>query len=117
MEANPVERRNEMPILADKESWNSALKYIWGQYRTWAITSRMCKAEVLRWRKTVLLLSIIGAILGTLCQQARGWNLDPSWTWLPGLFGLLSAAALGLAAYFTKEALSPDPEGRAVRAR
>jgi hypothetical protein len=62
-------------------------------------------------------LSIIGAILGTLCQQARGWNLDPSWTWLPGLFGLLSAAALGLAAYFTKEALSPDPEGRAVRAR
>jgi len=103
------------PVIADRDAWNSALTYIWGQYRTWAFTSRTYKSEVLRWRKTVLLLSIAGAILGTLCQQTSGWNSAPSW--LPGFFGLLSAAALGLAAYFTREALSPDPEGRAVRAR
>jgi hypothetical protein len=105
------------PILADRNAWNTALKYIWSQYRTWALTSRAYKAEVSNWRNTVLILSIAGAICGTLCQQSRGWNLNESWTWFPGLFGILSAAALGLAAYFTREALSPDPEGRAVRAR
>jgi hypothetical protein len=106
-----------MPILADRESWNSALQYMWGQYRKWAKTSRTLRAKVSGWRKTVLLLSISGATMGILCQQAGQWSLNADWSWLQALFGILSAVALGLAAYFTKEALSPDPEGRAVRAR
>jgi len=105
------------PILLDKDSWNSALKYIWSQYRIWAKTSRSYKNEVTRWRDIVLALSIGGAILGTLSQQMEVWKITPKAPWVgPGL-GFLSGAALGLAAYFTKEVFSPDPEARAVRAR
>lgn len=102
------------PIL-DNDSLNSALKYIWSQYRMWAMTARRYKNEMARWRDIVLVLSIGGAILGMLSQQLRSSKeLIP---WISPALGLLSGAALGLAAYFTKEIFSPDREGRAVRAR
>jgi hypothetical protein len=105
------------PILAEQDSWESALKNTWGQYRTWAITSRAYKNDVTRWRNVVLILSIAGAILGTLSQQSNLWSLLKTPQWFPSAFGLISGFALGLAAYFSKEALSPDPEAKAVRAR
>ena len=101
-------------VSLDNEALNSALKYIWSQYRTWALTSRSYKNEVSRWRDIVLALSIGGAILGTLSQQLTLWNTS---SWLSRGGGFISGAALGLAAYFAKEIFSPDPEGRAVRAR
>lgn len=105
------------PILADQNSWESALKNTWGQYRTWALSSRVYKNDVTRWRNFVLILSIVGAIMGTVSQQANLWNLLKTPQWLPTGFGLFSGFALGLAAYYSKEALSPDPEAKAVRAR
>lgn len=105
------------PILLDNDSSRAALNYIWGQYRTWDLTSQMYKNQVARWRDIVLALSIGGAVLGILCQQVDSWRLAAIPTWLPATLGVLSGAALGLAAYFTKEVLSPEPEGRAVRAR
>lgn len=105
------------PIPLDKDALNSALKYIWSQYRTWAITSQTYKNEVARWRDRVLALSIGGAIIGTLSQQLIVWNVADAASWLTRGLGFISAIALALAAYFTKEIFSPDPEGRAVRAR
>jgi hypothetical protein len=105
------------PILHDKDSWNVALRYIWSQYRVWAKTSRSYKNEVTRWRDVVLGLSIGGAILGTLSQQLEVWKLTGRAPWMGPMLGFLSGTALGLAAYFTRQALSPDPEDRAVRAR
>jgi conflict system pore-forming effector with SLATT domain/uncharacterized protein DUF4231 len=103
------------PIPLDKDSLTSALKYIWGQYRTWAMASRTYKNKVTRWRDVVLALSIGGAVLGTLSQQIIPLSGPQSWI-VRGL-GFISGAALTLAAYFTREIFSPDPEGRAVRAR
>lgn len=105
------------PISLDKDSLNAALKYIWSQYRTWAITSQTYKNEVSRWRDRVLVLSISGAIIGTLSQQLIVWNVADGSSWLVRGLGFVSAAALALAAYFTKEIFSPDPESRAVRSR
>jgi hypothetical protein len=105
------------PIPLDNDALNSALKYIWSQYRTWAITSQTYKNEVTQWRDRVLALSIGGAILGTLSQQLIVWNAAYASSWFTRGLGFISAAALALAAYFTKEIFSPDPEGRAVRAR
>jgi len=102
------------PIPIDNDALTSALKNVWGQYRTWAITSRRYKNQVSRWRNIVLGLSIAGAILGTLSQQLIPKLGDASWT--RGL-GIASAIALALAAYFTKEIFSPDPESKAMRAR
>jgi len=105
------------PILLDEDSLNSALKYIWSQYRVWAKTSRTYKNEVTRWRDIVLVLSLGGALLGTLSQQVEVWKVTGRAPWVGPVLGFLSGAALGLAAYFAKEVFSPDPEGRAVRAR
>lgn len=105
------------PTLLDKESLNTALKYIWGQYRTWDSTSVALKNRLVRWRDIVLGLSIGGAVLGTLSQQIDGWRIAALPTWLAATLGVLSGAALGLAAYFTKEVLSPEPEAAAVRTR
>lgn len=106
-----------MATPLDQESLSAALKYIWSQYRTWAITARHYKDEVSRWRDIVLALSIGGAVIGTLSQQLVVWNMAPPTSWLVRGLGFVSAAALVLAAFFTREIFSPDPEGRAVRAR
>lgn len=105
------------PVPFDNDSLNAALNSIWGQYRTWAITSRKYTNEVTRWRKIVLWLSISGAILGTLSQQLPAWGMFTAESWWSRGLGFASGVALGLAAFFTKEIFSPDPEGRAVRAR
>jgi hypothetical protein len=106
-----------MATPLDHDSLNAALKYIWSQYRTWAITARKYKDEVARWRDIVLALSIGGAVVGTLSQQLVVWNVAQPTSWLVRGLGFVSAAALVLAAFFSKEIFSPDPEGRAVRAR
>jgi len=64
-----------------------------------------------------LVLSIGGAVIGTLSQQLVVWNVASVSSWLVRGLGFVSAAALVLAAFFTKEIFSPDPEARAVRAR
>jgi len=105
------------PNLLDKESWNSALKYIWGQFKTWDATSLALKSKITRWRNIVLWLSIAGAILGTLSQQVAGWKIAGMPVWLAGTLGVISGVALGAASYLTKEVLSPGPEAGAVRTR
>jgi hypothetical protein len=105
------------PILTNKESWNSALKYLWGQYRTWDLTAKALKKSISRWREIVLALSIGGAALGTLSQQINAWKIVAMPAWLATTLGVLGGAALGLAGYFTKELLNPGPEAKAVRAR
>jgi hypothetical protein len=97
-------------------AWKAALEYIWGQYRVWSATSRAYKSRLSYWRRVVLTLSLAGAVVGTLSsQQAVPWA--SLWGPLPKALGLLSAALLGLAAYFSKEVLSPDREARWIRAR
>src|SRR3712207_5229395 len=105
------------PILTNKESWNSALKYLWGEYRTWDLTAQALKKGISRWRDIVFALSIGGAVLGTLAKQVDSWKIATWPPWLPPTLGVLAGAALGLAGYFTKELLDPKPEGKAVRAR
>lgn len=105
------------PILLDRESWDSALKYIWGQFKTWDLTSLALKSKITRWRNIVLRLSIGGAILGTLSQQIDSWKIAGMPTWLAATLGVLSGATLGAASYLTKEVLSPGPEAGAVRTR
>lgn len=105
------------PILTNKESWNSALKYLWGQYRTWDLTAQALKNNVSRWRNIVFALSIGGAVLGMLAKQVDSWKIATWPEWLPPALGVLGGLALGLAGYFTKELLSPGPEAKMVRAR
>jgi hypothetical protein len=110
-------------IMSDSSSTkernsDSTLAFTWGQYRVFAATSRALKKELSAWRFRVLILSISGAILGTLCQQSTGWGLaGGKFSWLPSLFGILSAITLGLAAYFGKELLEPEKERNWVRSR
>lgn len=101
-----------------KDSLKPAAAYAWGQYRIWAATSRELRAVLSTWQFRLLGLFLVGAVLGTLSEQTAGLNLgDSNWSWLARLLGWLSAIALGLAAFFSKEILSPDRFRFWVRAR
>jgi hypothetical protein len=98
----------------------SALAYVWGKYREYAINSRKRKAEISGWRLRVLLLGISGAILGTLCQETMRLGLDKAtdWScWVPPVLGWSSAAAIGFATFFGKEIVNPDQERQWIRSR
>jgi hypothetical protein len=104
------------PILANRSSWDLALKEIWSEYRTWAKTAGDYKTSVTSWRNAILILSILGAILGTLSQNLSLWGLQAD-SWWPPAVGIFSGATLGLASFFARSALSPDSEANAARAR
>jgi hypothetical protein len=67
----------------------------------------------------VLALGVAGGVLGALSTPNalsflpfwNNWNDPPQW------FGILGGICLGVAAFFTRELLSPEREGRWVRAR
>ncbi len=97
---------------------DDALCLVWGRYRTWAATSQAAKAPLKRWRKAVLLLIVAGAVLGTLSEQTRGWELSIIVEKMPSVVcGLLSAIALALATFFTRTKLNTESERHWVRAR
>src|ERR1044072_1188019 len=103
-------------MSAPNDSWKNALEHIWGQYKLWASTSRALKSKLSQWRRIVLTLGLAGGIVGVLSSQtAIPW--DSLWPPLPKALGVASAVLLGLAAYFSKEILNPDSEGRWIRAR
>ncbi len=96
----------------------SALEYAWGEYRVWAATARKQRAEIFSWRFRVLILTVVGAILGTLSHEMANLGFDgDSWFSLPAIIGFLSGISIALAAFFSKEILSPERERRWVRAR
>jgi hypothetical protein len=51
---------------------NQTLRYVWGEYRAWAMTSRELKARVQRVSLVVLGLMIGGTALGTLSPLLGG---------------------------------------------
>ena len=95
-----------------KNSSDSASAFTWGQYRVWAATSREIKATLTAWQFWVLIIFLAGAILGTLSDQISAWGNA-----LPRILGVLSALALGLSAFFSKEILGPTKHQAWVRAR
>ena len=106
-------------LTSNQDKSNSALAYVWGKYREYAITSRKRKAELTAWRLRVLIFGITGAILGTLCQESirLGFNDITNLSWVPFILGFSSAAAIGLATYFGKELVNPYQEQRWIRSR
>ena len=55
---------------------DSATAFLWGQYRVYAAPSRPSKTELSAWWLGVLVLSIGGAFLATICQQSNDWGLE-----------------------------------------
>jgi len=106
-------------ITSNPDKSNSALAYVWGKYREYALTSRKRKAELTKWRLRVFIFGITGAILGTLCQESirLGFNDVSNLSWVPFILGFSSAAAIGLATYFGKELVNPYQEQRWIRSR
>lgn len=103
-------------MSAPTNAWKSALEHVWGQYRVWGATARAYKTRLSRWRRIVLALGLAGGVVGVLSsQQWIPWG--GLWPPLPKALGAASALLLGLAAYFSKEILSPADEGRWIRAR
>jgi hypothetical protein len=97
-------------------SWSpaqaKALEYAWGEYRVWAATSRHKKAEIFSWKFRVLVLTILGALLGTVSSRLSGISDPAAW-----IMGIVGGGLVALATYFGREILSPDQERLWIRAR
>lgn len=106
-------------LTSNQDKPNSALAYVWGKYREYALTSRKRKAELTALRFRVLIFGITGALLGTLCQESMrlGFNDTSNLRWVPFILGLSSAATIGLATYFGKEIVNPYQEQSWIRSR
>jgi hypothetical protein len=97
---------------------DSSLSGPWSAYRTWAATARYHKNAIDFWNLWSLRLAIAGAILATLGQQIMPFapkegNLGILYS-APGILG---AAVIALAAYFSSQALSEKPERIWIKCR
>lgn len=114
-----MDTRQGVEAIADPR--RKAAEYLWERRLKWAAEARRQQKKVLTARRATLILSIVGAILGTLCQQANGWaaarQLPENLGWLVSASGWSSAIALGLAAFFSKEMLSEDGQRRWIESR
>ncbi|HEX8772072.1 MAG TPA: DUF4231 domain-containing protein [Pyrinomonadaceae bacterium] len=98
-----------------------AAEHLWARYRRWSEAAVKERTGILRARRAVLILSIAGAVLGTLCQQTNGLaaahRLSQSLSWIPTATGWGSAVALGLAALLSREVLSEERQRLWLEAR
>lgn len=96
----------------------AALEYVWAQFKVWDETANRHRRSLYSWRLRVLLLGIAGAVLGTLsAPDALPWLSGWANVELRAGFGIAGGILLGLAAFFSREVLSPERESRWVRAR
>ena len=92
------------------------LRFAWGEYRSWAATSRVLKARITNIGVIVLSLTILGTALGTLSPIiADRYGLNTLWAvkFLPWV----AAAALGIAAFLTNQLLTESERQAWVKAR
>lgn len=107
------------PRDAQLNARRAALEYVWAQYKVWDETADKHRKALSSWRFRVLLLGIAGAVLGTLSAPnavpwLAGWDGSGK---LHAALGLAGGILLGLAAFFSREVLSPERESRWVRSR
>lgn len=107
------------PRDAQLDARRAALEYVWAQYKVWDETAEKHRRTLSSWRLRVLLMGIGGAVLGTLsAPNAFPWPAawDNSGR-LRAALGLAGGILLGLAAFFSREILSPERESSWVRSR
>jgi hypothetical protein len=95
-----------------------ALSGPWAAYRTWAATARYHKNAIDFWNSWSLRLAISGAILAALGQQVM--LFAPNEGNLRMLYsapGVLGAAVIALAAYFSSQALGENRERIWIKCR
>ena len=90
----------------------------WAAYRTWAATARYHKNAIDFWNVWSLRLAIAGAILATLGQQIMPFAPNEGNLWIlysgPGILG---AAVIVLATYFSSQALGENRERIWIKCR
>jgi hypothetical protein len=100
------------PTAAWSPAQAQALEYAWGEYLVWAATSRQKKKEIFSWKFRVLVLTVLGAFLGTVSSKLSG-----SSEWAVWITAILGGTLVALATYLGRELLSPDQERHWIRSR
>ena len=103
----------------EEEKRRAALEHFWGQYKVWDETAVKHQKALAAWRLRVLLLGVAAAVLGAASDPRAlpwpgGW---PAWGVPRSAFAAAGGVLLGLAAFLTRELLSPEREGGWLRAR
>jgi hypothetical protein len=90
----------------------SILSFAWRLYRTYAATSPLQKANIIKWQLIVLICAFLGATIGIISSQ-RFLLTD----FFPNVIGIASAILIKLSVYFSKEFIKPQRERTWVQAR
>ena len=94
------------------------LNAAWTAYRTWAATARHHKAEIDFWNRWGLSLAVAGAVLAALGEQLA--PLAPPggpFAYVLRAPGVLAAAVIALAAYFSAQGLAAHRDRLWIRCR
>ena len=89
------------------------LRFVWSQYRTWAITSRALKARLTKSGLIVLYLTVGGTAIGALSPLLA----VPANSLLTKVLPWVAAVSLGIAAYLTSQLLSESERQAWAKAR
>lgn len=73
----------------------------WTTYRIWACTARYQKKEIDKLTSRSLWLASVGAVLAAGAEQTKAW---PNLSKLAQVLGVVAAAAVALATYFSRQA-------------
>jgi uncharacterized membrane protein YfcA len=109
---------DEQERKVDEDEKARALKSAWEVQTRFSATAEFYKMGIERWRGPLIVLSLLGAALGTFSHELQVWfagKVEPGW--LPSAVGVASVICLSFAAYLTKELLDPEAEKKWIRAR
>lgn len=99
---------------------NQIVKDIWDRARGWGALSGKLKRRVEWSNRTAVTLGVTGAVLGTAAgtANAASQGADPAFLGIPtDNLALLSAVAIGMAAYIGRQLLTPGREAEWMKLR
>src|SRR5215217_7193993 len=99
---------------------DDTFRFVWGEYRAWAVTSRVLKVRITRISLVVLCLTIVGTAIVTLSPLFAVPNASAKLQAAAGVLKFLpcaAAVALGIAAYLTNQLITDSQSQAWAKAR
>ncbi len=97
---------------------DDVFRYIWGEYRVWAETSRALKRRITGTGTLVLLVTLLGTACGALAPLVPATHpIVLAVPWAVTVMPWVSAALLGLATFLTNQLLGESERMNWVKAR
>lgn len=114
--------------MFDAARMQPALEFVWGQYRTWALTGRALKNKLQRWKRIVLALTIIAAVAAVVpaaffpaqpeATEVEGQEpVQDDWMVWRVTLGIIAGVAVAATSFVAANIVTQENERNWIRAR